>query len=330
MKENVRTPSKVYQVLSMPNEPYTSYKSSFKRFGGLKRKGDERQSGMTAKGTVITILAIVVAVGVLAGAVVAQGPPGDAGPPGEDGPPGQAGPPDEVDAGPPDDAGPPEDVNQGLPEDAGPPENVTQGPPENVTRGPSENVTVGPPEGVAEFVGTSPLGPDQVDPNSLSGKIRVESQHVDNTTVDLARETSTNYTLDITVTGNATNVTFYLQKQAVEASQDIENVTMEVDGEPAEFGINESGGENWITFEIEHFSTRTVTFTSTGDGGGDVGDGADEGTVSDGVRDAVTGGDELTLGDIGDAIKEYRKDREVDGVEISLADIGSLIREYAG
>ena len=321
----------------MPNEPYTSYKSSFKRFGGLKGKGDERQSGMTAKRTVIAILAIVVVAGALTGVVAAQGPPGDAGPPDQvdPGPPDDAGPPENVTQGPPEDAGPPENVTQGPPEDAGPPENVTRGPPENVTRGPSENVTVGPPEGVAEFVGTSPLGPDQVDPNSLSGKIRVESQHVDNTTVDLARETSTNYTLDITVTGNATNVTFYLQKQAVEASQDIENVSMEVDGEPAEFGINESGGENWITFEIEHFSTRTVTFTSTGvdsggDGGGDVGDGADEGTVSDDVRDAVTGGDELTLGDIGDAIKEYRKDREVDGVEISLADIGSLIREYAG
>ncbi|MDZ7688460.1 MAG: hypothetical protein U5J64_07040 [Halobacteriales archaeon] len=264
----------------------------------------------------IGVLVILVAVGVLAGTATAQGPPE------------HAGPPDDVATGPPDDinAGPPDDVN------AGPPENVTTGPPENVTRGPSENVTVGPPDGVAEFVSTSPLGPGQVDPNSLSGKIRVESQHVSNTTVELVEDRANESVLDITVTGNATNVTFFLQKQAIEASQDIENVTMEVDGEPVEFGVGGNGG-NWITFEIEHFSTRTVTFTSAGaDTGGDGSpdDGTGDGGVSEDVRDAVTGGDNLSLGDIGDAIREYRKDGEIDGVEISLADIGSLIREYAG
>ena len=161
---------------------------------------------MVTKTTVITILAMMAAVGVLGGAVVAQGPPDDA--------------------------------------------------------GPSENVTTGPPEDVAEFIQTSPLGPGQVEPNSLSGKIRVESQHVDNTTIELTNDTATNSSMDITVTGNATNVTFYLQKQAVEASQDIENMTVEVDGEPVEFGVAEEGGGNWVTFEVEHFSTRTVTFTS--------------------------------------------------------------------
>jgi len=260
---------------------------------------------MTTKRTVVAILAIVAAVGILAGAVAAQGPPGD--------------------AGPPDDAGPGGDQ--------GPPENMSQGPPENVTRGPPENVTRGSPEGVAEFVNTSVLGPGQVDPNSLSGKIRVESQHVGNTTVELVEDSENESVLDVTVTGNATNVTFFVQKQPVEASQDIENLTVEVDGEPTEFGVAEKGGGNWITFEIEHFSTRTVTFTSTGantGGDGSPDDGIGDGGVSEDVRDAVTGGDDLSLGDIGDAIKEYRKDGEVDGVEISLGEIGSLIREYAG
>jgi len=172
----------------------------------------------------------LVALGAVAGIAVAQGPPGD--------------------------AGPSDNVTTGTPE------NATAGPPDNVTVGPSENVTVGPPDGVAEFRSTLTLHPGQAEPNSLAGKIRVESEHTSNTSVELLNDNSTETSLNTTVTGNATNVTFYLQKQAVEASQDIENVTMDVDGEPAEFSVNQSRGGNWIVFEIEHFSTRTVTFES--------------------------------------------------------------------
>jgi len=270
----------------------------------LKRKRNKRPSAMSTKR--IAVLVLVVAVGVLAGTAVAQGPPDNAGPP------------DDVDAGPPDDV------------DAGPPEDVTTGPPENVTRGPSDNVTVGPPEGVSEFVGTSPLaGPDKVDPVSLSGKIRVESQYLENTTAELVRNSSTDFTLDLTVTGNATNVTFFLNKQAVEASQNISNVTMEVDGEPAEFGVNESGGENWIVFEIEEFSTRTVTFTETvADGGGDnapdVGDGAPDAPVPDVVNDFD--GDNngaIDTGELQNGINAFLSDNGV-----GTSDLQSLINSF--
>lgn len=191
-------------------------------------------TAMSRKNVIYT-LAMLVAVGMIAGVAVAAA------------------------QGPPEDAGPPDNVT------VGPPDNVTTGPPENVTTGPSDNVTVGPPDGVAKFLNTSPLHPSQVDPNSLAGKIRVESQHVDNTTIELVNANATETEINITVTGNATNVTFYLQKQAVEASQDIDNITMKVDGQPAEFGANQSKGGNWIVFEIEHFSTRTVTFESVSD-----------------------------------------------------------------
>ena len=195
-------------------------------------------------------------------------------------------------------------VAQGPPGDAGPPDNVDLGPPDDVDPGPPENVTTGPPEGVAEFVDTSPLsGPDEVEPVSLSGKIRVESQHLENTTAELVRNSSTEFTLDITVTGNATNVTFFLNKQAVEASQDIENVTMEVDGEPAEFGVNESGGESWIVFEIEQFSTRTVAFTS---------DGADGGGLFD-EQDIPVGGVEATPTNTGELDPSLYEDVSGDG-----------------
>lgn len=241
------------------------------------------------------------------------------------GPPGDAGPPDDVDAGPPDNV------------TTGPPDNVTTGPPENVTRGPSENVTVGPPDGVAKFVSTSPLaGPDKVDPVSLSGKIRVESQHLENTTAKLLRNSSTDYTLNITVTGNATNVTFFLQKQAVEASQNISNVTMEVDGEPAEFGVNDSGGDNWIVFEIEHFSTRTVTFTSDGagvdNGGGGSAPDVGDGPPADGLPDANPFVDQNNnpkdRSDVISAILDWNDDGEVDGQTFSREELINAVVQW--
>lgn len=246
----------------------------------------------------IAVLVFVVAVGVLAGTAVAQGPPGDAGPP------------DDVDAGPPDD--------------------VETGPPDDVTRGPSDNVTAGPPEGVAEFVGTSPLsGPEKVDPVSLSGKIRVESQHLENTTAELVRNGSTNFTLDITVTGNATNVTFFLNKQAVEASQNIENVTMEVDGEPAEFGVNESGGENWIMFEIEHFSTRTVAFTSENVGSGDGVGGGDVPAVSENNPFGNENAEPLGLQEAADVLFQWNQNNGVvDGVERDIGEMAESLFEW--
>lgn len=115
---------------------------------------------------------------------------------------------------------------------------------------------------VASFAETSPLTAQQVDPNSLSGKLRVESAHKANTSADLARNSSSNYTLNLTVTGNATNVTFYLQKQAVAASQNISNVTAYLDGDQFNFSVKQVHGQ-WLVFVVDHFSTRTVTFAST-------------------------------------------------------------------
>lgn len=48
--------------------------------------------------------------------------------------------------------------------------------------------------------------------------------------MNLTRNTATDYTLAINVTEDASNVTFYLQKQAVTASQNISNVTAYLDG----------------------------------------------------------------------------------------------------
>jgi hypothetical protein len=50
--------------------------------------------------------------------------------------------------------------------------------------------------------------------------------------------------------------------------------------------------------------------------------------VSDELWTAVTGDGSLSLGDLGNAIRQYRDNGQVNGVGISLADLGALIRHY--
>ncbi len=118
---------------------------------------------------------------------------------------------------------------------------------------------------ITSFSNTRPV--QKVNPNSLSGKIRVEQTFLDNTSVELIRNTSTNYTLNINVTGDAENVTFYIHQRAVISSQNITNledyVTMYVDSVQHSFITTKEEGVNstWITFNIKRFSTRTITFS---------------------------------------------------------------------
>lgn len=117
---------------------------------------------------------------------------------------------------------------------------------------------------LSSFQNTQPI--QNVSPSSLNGKIRVEKQYEKNTSVELVRNSSTNYTVDITITENATNVSFYLQRQAVASSQNISNITMYLDGNKNNYTINTNAGPGnspWIGFQIPEFTTRTVTFTSS-------------------------------------------------------------------
>jgi hypothetical protein len=117
----------------------------------------------------------------------------------------------------------------------------------------------------ASFVETKPLDENQTNPDTLAGKLRVEREHHANTTVNLTRNTASNYTMEITVTGDATNVTFFLQQQAVASSQNISNVTMYLDGEEHEYTVDTDAGPGnspWIRFVVPHFSTRQVSFES--------------------------------------------------------------------
>jgi hypothetical protein len=181
-----------------------------------------------------------------------------------------------VDAGPDTGNQTGNDTTVGPPENdttVDPPENdTTVGPPENDTAGPPENVTAGPvegmPTGVAAFLETSPLDPGSVDPASLSGKIRVEREHEANTTVTMTENSTNRTSMEINVTGHAENVTFFVQTDAVAASQNVSNVTAMVDGDPIHYGLTNESNQSWIGFEVDHFSTRTVTFQSADAGAG--------------------------------------------------------------
>jgi len=168
-------------------------------------------------------------------------------------------------------------------------------------------------EELAPFQETTPLEANQTDPDDLAGKIRVESQYADNTSVELVVDNGENSTLEITVTGDAENVTFYLQRQALEASQDLDNVTAYLDGQEIE--IHESAGPGnspWFAVEIDHFSTRTLSFVSESDNDGDdgndgdngddgppaVGEGPPQDLDGDGLFEDVTGDGEFTVGDV--------------------------------
>lgn len=159
------------------------------------------------------------------------------------------------DRGPPNGADPGNGKNQSD-DDQGPPNGTDPG-----NESDSGGQDDGMPEGVESFVATTPLGPDRVEPASLAGKLRVEDEYAENTTVELVRNTSEEYSLAITIP-NATNVTFYLNTEAIEESQNVTNVTAQVDGEVIATGLTERSNGPWIGFEIDHFSTRTVTFTT--------------------------------------------------------------------
>jgi len=118
---------------------------------------------------------------------------------------------------------------------------------------------------IAPFSQTGAIDRSQVTPESLGGKLRVESAIAPDTTVELRQNTSTEYSLALTAPDTAENVSFYLQAQAISASQDVQNLTMYLDGEEHPFVVNESAGpgnSQWVAFNVPHFSTRTVTFSA--------------------------------------------------------------------
>ena len=108
--------------------------------------------------------------------------------------------------------------------------------------------------------------PDETTPPNLAGKFRVEQSVAGDTTIELLQNSSTEYSINITAPDGSENVTFYLQTKAISASQDIEGLTMYLDGEEQPFVVNESAGpgqSSWVVFNVPHFSTRTVSFTTT-------------------------------------------------------------------
>jgi hypothetical protein len=132
-------------------------------------------------------------------------------------------------------------------------------------RGPPVGPYNGTPPGAEPFSRTRTIGPDQIESDnqtSLSGKVRVESEFATNASIKLLNNTEDNATLAIDVSGNATDVTFYINERAIKASQNIDNLTLTIDGQPETFGRVEAQGA-WVAFEVDHFSTRIVSMSTS-------------------------------------------------------------------
>ncbi|MFA1611752.1 hypothetical protein [Halobellus rubicundus] len=145
--------------------------------------------------------------------------------------------------------------------------------------------------GIAPFTDTVRLSSPRVS-SSLAGRISVESSVASETSVELLREGSTNYSIAITAPETAENVTFYIQERAISASQDVENLTMYLDGDQRAFDVGEDAGpgnSSWVAFNIPHFSTRTVSFTAESDIVVDADGGANYTSIQAGVDNATEG-----------------------------------------
>jgi hypothetical protein len=159
---------------------------------------------------------------------------------------------------------PPEDGERGPPEDGerGPPEDGERGPPEDGERGPPG--TAGPreslPDSFAQFGRETAPGARATLDGLRPGMVQIEREYAAATSIELVRNDRTNFTLDIEVTGNATNVTFYVNVGAIEAAENIEGLEAYIDGEATAFGEVRNAQGGWIAFEVDHFSERRVTF----------------------------------------------------------------------
>lgn len=135
----------------------------------------------------------------------------------------------------------------------------------------------GPPEDVETFKETDPIPESQLEQNASDvlynsteneSLIQVDSEHLDNTTVNISESTVNNSTkleLDINVTTeNATNVTFFIQSDAVEnQAGNLSALELFLDSENHSWYVDESAGPGnspWVMFTVPNFSTRTLTF----------------------------------------------------------------------
>lgn len=124
------------------------------------------------------------------------------------------------------------------------------------------------PDSVANFTNTSPVADSNLNNNSLSGKFRVESDEVNSTYITLDSNSTTEYSVLINNTNNASNVTIFTNKNAIENSQNISEFALSVNGTDTEFYEGSTvGNSGWVAYEVD-FSTKEVTFSVVGGSGG--------------------------------------------------------------
>jgi hypothetical protein len=100
----------------------------------------------------------------------------------------------------------------------------------------------------------------------LSGDLRVETDVESETTADLVEQTAKNYTLEITVNGSVSNITFYFNRSDVESNiGNLSNVSLLIAGTEQSFITRSPADRRWIGFELQQSQpqNRTVTFVNT-------------------------------------------------------------------
>lgn len=133
------------------------------------------------------------------------------------------------------------------------------------------------PDNAKPFGNTSAITDNQTANGSeeLAGKMRIEDQYLNNTTVSLEGNTTGNYTFNVNVSHgpNETveNVTMFVQEQAVESSTgvNISDVHLKINGNNVTYYEDSGPGNSpWVGFVVPEFSENTVTFEAAATGGG--------------------------------------------------------------
>lgn len=118
-------------------------------------------------------------------------------------------------------------------------------------------------EELTPFSNTAELDPENTDPDSLAGAVRVDEETQPVTTASSEQQTTsvTKFTVD---TNSTSETTIYIKRSALPTDASLSETLLFVDGRPTDFFVDESVGaadETWVVFTLEK-SAGTVTFTT--------------------------------------------------------------------
>ena len=154
------------------------------------------------------------------------------------------------------------------------------------------------------FNDTAPLRGNSGGGSGMAGRVRVDSAYRNNLTVTVVENSSANFTMQLSAPSGR-NVTVFLQRTALSNSVGLDHIEFYVDGSPANFSTYDARG-GWVRFEVGHFSTRTVRFStprSVQQYGG--GDGVDTAELQTAIQDFLDPSGNLDTGGLQAVISSF-------------------------